>query len=148
MSDPTSDAIGRRKRLRPLLPIELKITPRGSWKKAERALHGIDGDRAKPKPISWRNWSAQVGHLRSARSNCSAMSIWISRLNSVVLTCNWKKFLKLRRGSVITLDKLAGDPVDIFVNGRMVARGEVLVLNDNFCVRVAQLLGSDAIDKS
>jgi flagellar motor switch protein FliN/FliY len=48
--------------------------------------------------------------------------------------------LKLRKGSVVTLDKLAGDPVDIYVNGRMIARGEVLVLNDNFCVRVAELI--------
>ncbi len=55
------------------------------------------------------------------------------------------EILKLRRGSVVTLDKLAGDPVDIYVNGRLVARGEVLVLNDNFCVRVAQLIGSDQI---
>ena len=51
--------------------------------------------------------------------------------------------LKLRRGSVVTLDKLAGDPVDIYVNGRLIARGEVLVLNDNFCVRVAELLSGD-----
>ncbi|MEQ1830978.1 MAG: flagellar motor switch protein FliN [Pirellula sp.] len=55
------------------------------------------------------------------------------------------EILQLRRGSVVTLDKLAGDPVDVFVNGRLVARGEVLVLNDNFCVRVAELVGSDAI---
>jgi flagellar motor switch protein FliN/FliY len=48
--------------------------------------------------------------------------------------------LRLKRGSVVTLDKLAGDPVDIYVNGRLIARGEVLVLNDNFCVRVAELL--------
>lgn len=48
--------------------------------------------------------------------------------------------LKLREGSVVPLDKLAGDPVDILVNGRLVARGEVLVLNDNFCVRVAEIL--------
>lgn len=53
--------------------------------------------------------------------------------------------LNLRRGSVVTLDKLAGDPVDLFVNGRLVARGEILVLNDNFCVRVAELIGSDAL---
>jgi flagellar motor switch protein FliN/FliY len=55
------------------------------------------------------------------------------------------EILQLRKGSVVTLDKLAGDPVDIYVNGRLVARGEVLVLNDNFCVRVAELVGSDAI---
>ena len=52
--------------------------------------------------------------------------------------------LKLRKGSVVPLDKLAGDPVDIYVNGRLIARGEVLVLNDNFCVRVAELISSDA----
>ncbi len=51
--------------------------------------------------------------------------------------------LQLRRGSVVALDKLAGDPVDVFVNGRLVARGEVLVLNDNFCVRIAELISGD-----
>lgn len=50
--------------------------------------------------------------------------------------------LKLRKGSVVPLDKLAGDPVDIYVNGRLIARGEVLVLNDNFCVRVNELLAT------
>jgi flagellar motor switch protein FliN/FliY len=49
--------------------------------------------------------------------------------------------LRLREGSVISLDKLAGDPVDIFVNGKLMARGEVLVLNDNFCVRVSEIMG-------
>lgn len=51
--------------------------------------------------------------------------------------------LKLRKGSVVPLDKLAGDPVDIFVNGRLIAKGEVLVLNDNFCVRVAELIAGE-----
>jgi flagellar motor switch protein FliN/FliY len=53
--------------------------------------------------------------------------------------------LKLRKGSVVPLDKLAGDPVDVYVNGRLIARGEVLVLNDNFCVRVAELIAGDAV---
>lgn len=48
--------------------------------------------------------------------------------------------LKLAEGSVVELDKLAGDPVDVFVNDRLVARGEVLVLNDNFCVRVNEVV--------
>jgi len=50
--------------------------------------------------------------------------------------------LKLSEGSVVELDKLAGDPVDVFVNDRLVARGEVLVLNDNFCVRVNEIVAS------
>src|SRR5215218_10466694 len=48
--------------------------------------------------------------------------------------------LKLGEGSVVELDKLAGDPVDVFVNDRLVARGEVLVLNENFCVRVNEII--------
>jgi flagellar motor switch protein FliN/FliY len=48
--------------------------------------------------------------------------------------------LKLGEGSVVELDKLAGDPVDVFVNDRLVARGEVLVLNENFCVRVNEIV--------
>ena len=48
--------------------------------------------------------------------------------------------LKLRRGSVVPLDKMAGETVDIYINGRLLARGEVLVMNENFCIRVAELL--------
>jgi len=53
--------------------------------------------------------------------------------------------LKLHRGSVVPLDKLAGDPVDIYVNDRLIARGEILVLNDNFCVRVAELIAGTGV---
>jgi len=48
--------------------------------------------------------------------------------------------LRLNENSIIELDKLAGDPVDIYVNDRPVARGEVLVVNDNFCVRVSEII--------
>lgn len=48
--------------------------------------------------------------------------------------------LRLGEGSVVQLDKNAGDPVDIYVNDRLVARGEVLVLNENFCVRVNDII--------
>ncbi len=51
--------------------------------------------------------------------------------------------LKLGKGAVVPLDKLAGDPVDIYANGRLIARGEVLILNDNFCVRVAELVAGE-----
>lgn len=53
--------------------------------------------------------------------------------------------LQMKKGSVVPLDKLAGDPVDIFVNGRLIARGEVLILNDNFCVRITELIVGDSV---
>ena len=48
--------------------------------------------------------------------------------------------LKLTNGSVVELNKLAGDAVDVLVNEQLVARGEVLVVNDNFCVRINEIL--------
>jgi len=48
--------------------------------------------------------------------------------------------LRLTNGSVVELDKLAGDPVDVLVNDRLVARGEVLVVNENFCVRINEII--------
>jgi len=50
--------------------------------------------------------------------------------------------LRLGNGSVVELDKLAGDPVDVYVNGRHIARGEVLVLNDNFCIRISEIVAN------
>ena len=52
--------------------------------------------------------------------------------------------LRLGTDAVVELDKAAGDPVDIYVNGRRIARGEVLVLNENFCVRVSEILPQQA----
>ena len=48
--------------------------------------------------------------------------------------------LRLGDGAVVELDKLAGDPVDVLVNDRLVARGEILVLNENFCVRITDIV--------
>lgn len=56
--------------------------------------------------------------------------------------------LKLAAGAVIELEKLAGDPVDVFVNERLVAKGEVLVLNDNFCVRINEIVDAAAADRA
>lgn len=50
--------------------------------------------------------------------------------------------LRLQEGSVVQLDKDAGAPVDILINGKLVAEGEVLVLNDYFCVRVTNILSN------
>ena len=56
--------------------------------------------------------------------------------------------LRLGDGSVVELDKLAGDPVDVLVNDRLVARGEVIVLNENFCVRVSEIVAGDSEEEN
>ena len=49
--------------------------------------------------------------------------------------------LQLRPGSVVTLDCGIDDPVEVFVNNRLIARGEILVMDNRFCVRIAELVG-------
>lgn len=51
-----------------------------------------------------------------------------------------KEILELSSGSIIELDKLAGEPVDILVNNRLVAQGEVVVIDENFGVRVTDIV--------
>lgn len=51
-----------------------------------------------------------------------------------------REVLELSQGSIIELDKLAGEPVDIYVNQQRIARGEVVVIEENFGVRVTEII--------
>lgn len=51
-----------------------------------------------------------------------------------------KEILELSPGSIVELDKLAGEPVDILVNNKLVAKGEVVVIEENFGVRVTEII--------
>lgn len=59
-----------------------------------------------------------------------------------------RDILSLQPGSVVELNRLAGDPVDIIVNNRLVARGEVIVIDENFAVRVTDILNPAEITAS
>ena len=54
-----------------------------------------------------------------------------------------KQALELNQGSVIELSRLAGDPIDVFVNERLIARGEVVVVDDKFAVRITELFSNN-----
>ena len=56
--------------------------------------------------------------------------------------------LELRQGSIITLNRMAGEPVDLLVNGTPIARGEVVVIDEQFGLRVTEVLGSSPIGES
>ncbi|MBN3555231.1 flagellar motor switch phosphatase FliY [Fictibacillus nanhaiensis] len=59
-----------------------------------------------------------------------------------------KDILEMSQGSIVELDKLAGEPVDIFVNQKMIAKGEVVVIDENFGVRVTEILSQrDRLEK-
>ncbi len=51
-----------------------------------------------------------------------------------------KELLQLGQGSVIQLDKIAGDPMDVYIGDKMIARGELVVVNDMFGVRITDIV--------
>ena len=51
-----------------------------------------------------------------------------------------KEILELGVGSVIELDKLASDPVDVYVNGKLIARGEVVVIDESFGIKITDII--------
>lgn len=55
-----------------------------------------------------------------------------------------KNLLRLGRGAVIDLDRKVGEPVDIYVNNRLVARGEVVVVDDRLGITMTEIIKSEA----
>jgi flagellar motor switch protein FliN len=98
---------------------------------------GAIGEEFKLPNLNQVLQDAQVSSIELLRDVELNVKIELGRARMLV-----EDVLKLCEGSVVELDKLAGDPVDVFVNDRLVARGEVLVLNDNFCVRVNEIMAS------
>ncbi len=66
------------------------------------------------------------------------MTVELGRTSKLV-----KDILGLGEGSIIELDKLAGEPVDLLVNGKLIAKGEVVVIDENFGVRVTDIVSQD-----
>ena len=54
-----------------------------------------------------------------------------------------KDILSLSQGSIVELDKIAGTPVDLFVRGKLLAQGEVVVVDENFGLKITNICGSE-----
>ncbi len=111
---------------------------------AQQALSSLDASSPETpsgaSAFEWKPFAASPATMESASVDLMRdvqldLTIELGRTHM-----HLEDVLRLKKGAVVTLDKLAGDPVDIYANGRLIARGEVLVLNDNFCVRVAELV--------
>jgi flagellar motor switch protein FliN/FliY len=76
--------------------------------------------------------SSNIGILSDVKVNVSV------RLGQTHMTI--AEILKLGEGSVIELDSLAGDPVDILVNNKVIAKGEVIVIDENFGIRITEII--------
>lgn len=82
--------------------------------------------------------SSQDADLRRVAEVPLELSVEIGRTQMTV-----GETLDLRAGSIVTLDRLAGEPVDLLVNGTPIARGEVVVVDEQFGLRVTAILEGD-----
>lgn len=84
----------------------------------------------------------QPGNLELIRSVPLEISVEIGRSTKKI-----KEILELTQGSVVELDKQAGAQVDVMVNGQLIAKGDVVVIGDNFGVRITEIAKRDELLK-
>lgn len=109
-----------------------------------KLMAGIEGGTATGMAVGAQNASGSVlggsgsfddSGLEMILDIPLEVSVELGRVKMVV-----KDVIELGSGSIVEIDKAAGEPVDIMVNGRLVAHGEVVVIEDNFGVRITEIL--------
>jgi flagellar motor switch protein FliN len=93
------------------------------------------GDADPPHPSG--NSDTDLGRLSDVPME---LSVEIGRTRMTV-----GETLQLRAGSIVTLERLAGEPVDLLVNGTPIARGEVVVVDEQFGLRVTEIVEGDPV---
>jgi flagellar motor switch protein FliN/FliY len=105
----------------------------------------------------FENSSAPVAHQPSFSSGGSANDASIQMLLDVELDVSIelgstelpiKRVLELAPGAIIELDRMAGEPVDLLVNGKVVAKGEIVVVDESFGIRIVSLISPEERLKS
>ena len=91
-------------------------------------------------PASFANFSPTPGNMPSGDINMILdipvqLTVELGRTRIPI-----KNILQLAQGSVVELDALAGEPMDVLVNGYLIAQGEVVVVNDKFGIRLTDIV--------
>ncbi len=103
---------------------------------------GVGGGSQTMSPVSFPTFQTGTGSQADVSPNYEllldvqmVLTVELGRTTKYV-----KDVLKLGEGSIIELDKLAGEPVDLLINGKLIAKGEVVVIDENFGVRVTDIV--------
>jgi len=102
---------------------------------------GLAGD-PKIKPAAFGDLQQKIVNPASSAGNMNLlldvpMKIEVQLGSSKMII---KDLLQLGQGSVIELNKIAGDPMDILISGKLIARGEIVVVNEMFGVRITDII--------
>ena len=90
-------------------------------------------------PLSGGNMDSEQGNISLLMDVNMEMTVELGRTKKPI-----REILSMGEGTIIELDKLAGEPVDILVNHKLIANGEVVVIDENFGVRVTKIVSPNA----
>lgn len=93
------------------------------------------------KPVKKGSSSADYGDMGEVKNLDVILDIPVTISMEVGTTqINIRNLLQLNQGSVIELDRVAGEPLDVMVNGTLIAHGEVVVVNEKFGIRLTDII--------
>jgi flagellar motor switch protein FliN len=112
----------------------------GAWSTAERPPFALSDAQAKIFPELTGDSAASVapGRLDMILDIPVQVTVELGRSKIPI-----RNLLQLAQGSVVELDRLAGEPLDVLVNGCLIAQGEVVVINDKFGIRLTDVISPD-----
>jgi flagellar motor switch protein FliN/FliY len=98
--------------------------------------------RVTVKPVQFQSFEEEQVPAASASIDLILdvpleITVELGRTNKTI-----KEILEISPGTIIELDKMSGEPMDILVNGKLVAKGEVVVIDENFGVRITEIIDS------
>lgn len=103
---------------------------------SEEITHEEQQDAAQEHPLQSRSASAK--NLEVVLDIPVKLSMEVGNTNISI-----RKLLQLSKGSIVELTRSAGEPLDVFVNGTLVATGEVVVVNEKFGVRLIDVISPE-----
>ena len=93
------------------------------------------------QPASFNELSDDSTHIESDLNVQSILDVPVTISMEIGRTrINIRNLLQLTQGSVIELDRIAGEPMDVLVNGTLIAQGEVVVVNEKFGIRLTDVV--------
>lgn len=100
----------------------------------------MDNNTAKPAAVDTKDGMKNLDFLLDIPLH---VTVEVGRSKILI-----KDLLAMREGNVIELDKLAGEPLDLYVNGRLIARGEAVLINEKFGIRLTDVVSpAERIEK-
>ncbi len=114
---------------------------------AEAAGEGEAGAGSNPPPVPMNTGLPEIGDLPRSAKDLEAVYDIPVQVSAVLgkTTMQVSQLLKLGRGAVIELDRKVGEAIDIYVNNRLVARGEVVVVEDRLGVTMTKIIKTETL---